>query len=335
MTIKRLFLCLAAALGVVGVFNAFLAVRIHPVQQQIMKRMRATPKIDILFLGNSLMQSGLSTESFASAWPDSNATPIAFNAGLGGTYPVEHYLLAHQAYLHHEPIPCLVYGYFNCELTQPPPFAWADLIGNRAMGYSTEPAMAASLYAPESMLECWRFQLIGAVPMLREHSQLWKYVEIFRRFLQEAGMPKAKMNQFGRVTDFRAVALPDLLKFKQDCEKSVQNSSPLIPPVQALLRLAHNQNTRVFVVEMPVSSAHRDSYYSTPAWQHYREYLVQRLQAEGATYVVASDWVPDDADFSDLLHLNQTGSDLFSKKIAHVIAAATLPDQKPRAKTGR
>ena len=81
------------------------------------------------------------------------------------------------------------------------------------MAYSMEPSVSASLYAPGSAWEEWRFRLIGAVPALREHSQLWKYVELLRRDLQQIGMPKAKTNEFGRVADFQTVAETDLAQF--------------------------------------------------------------------------------------------------------------------------
>jgi hypothetical protein len=320
MSTKRFFVCLALALFVIWLFNIFLAFKVDSVPKLIMRQMRATPRIDMLFLGNSLMQSGFNAGSFASAWPVRNTAPAAFNAGLGSSSPVEHYLLADQAYRHHKPITYLVYGFYDLQLTTPQSFNWVDLIGNRSMGYSTEPAKAASLYAPGSILESWRFHLIGAVPMLREHSQLWKYVEVIRRFLQEVGMRKARTNQFGRVADFEAVALPDKFKFDQDCEKAVQESAPFVPAVLELLRLAHEQNTQVTVIEMPMNSSHRNSCYSTVAWRQYRRYLQQRLQTEGVTYAVASDWITNDADFSDGLHLTKEGADAFSKKMAQFMS---------------
>jgi hypothetical protein len=326
MSTKRFFLCLALALGVVFIFNLFLAVKVDSVPKLIMRQMRATPRIDILFLGNSLMQSGFEGSSFAAAWPNREAVPTAFNAGLGSSSPVEHYLLADQTYRHYQPIRYLVYGFYDLQLTEPPSFAWKDLVGNRSMAYSVEPAKAASLYADGSTLQAWRFRLIGAVPMLRDHSQLWKYVEIFRRSLQEIGLPKAETNQFGRVADFQSVALPEQLAFEQRCASAVQESSPLIPAIKELLRLARDQNTQALFVEMPMTSVHRNLYYSTVEWQQYRRHLQQQLQAEGVAFSVASDWITNDADFSDGLHLDKTGADIFSKRMAQVIAGNLKPN---------
>jgi hypothetical protein len=307
-------------MGVICLFNVFLGLKSDSVPKLIMRQMRATPRIDILFLGNSLMESGFDSNSFASAWPASTSVPYTFNAGLGSSSPVEHFLLAHQAYLHHQSIPYVVYGFYDLQLTKPQGFGWGDLVGNRSMGYSTEPSTAASLYAPGSMLEKWRFYLIGAVPMLREHSKLWQYIEILRRSIQELGMPHLKTNQFGRVADFKAIAMPEQVKFARDCEVAVKDSIPFVSAVQELLRLAHEKNTELIVVEMPMDSAHRNSYYSTVAWQKYQTYLKQRLEGKGITYVIASDWVSNDGDFSDGLHLNKMGANIYSAKMAQFMA---------------
>jgi len=329
MTTKHFFVSLAWALGVIVAFNVFLAIRMDTVPKLIMRQMRATPRIDILFLGNSLMQSGLDANTFTKEWTSPNAAPVPFNAGLGSSSPVEHYLLAKQAYLHHEPIPYLVYGFYNLQLTKPQSFAWSDLVGNRAMGYSTDPSKAASLYAPGSLFERWRFELIGAAPMLREHSELWKYVEIFRRKLQEVGMAKAKTNEFGRIADFETFAQSEQAQFGQDCEKAVKDQTPFVLAIQTLLQLAHEHNTQVIFIEMPMTSDHRTQYYSTLIWQQYQSYLQQSFKAEGALFINANDWVSDE-DFSDGLHLNEAGAAVFSTKIAQVMAEKFKSTPSPR-----
>ncbi len=322
MTARRFFACIGVALGVLCAFNVLLAFKIDSVANFILREMRAQPRIDMLFLGNSLMKSGLDTDAFEAAWPPPGPPPRAFNAGFGSSYPVEHYLLAHQAYLHHEPIPCLVYGFFDLQLTDPERHAWKDLVANQAMVYSTEPSVAASLFEPGSTLEKWRFHIIGAAPMLRDHSQLWKYVEILRRRLQEIGMAKATVNQFGRVADFEAVSQPRQPEFDEACERVVERSAPFMSAVQALLELARAEHSRVVVVEMPMTSTHRDACYATAAWRRYRAYLRQRLRSAGASYVLASDWIPD-AGFSDGLHLTEDGAKRFSTRLAPAIAAET------------
>ena len=323
MTTRRFFSCLAVALGVIVAFNIFIALKVDSVPKMMMRQMRAMPKLDILFLGNSVMADSLDPHAFLAAWPPSQPTPSIYNAGLAQSSGVEHYLLARQAYLHHASIPCLVYGFYDLELTERPAYSWTKLTGNRAMAYSPADAtLAASLYAPGSTLEKWRFNLIGAIPMLREHSQLWKFVELFRRQLGGIGRPPEKTTRHGRAADITKYIFPDMDRFSSDCEFAAQHSAPFIPPVQELLKLAQKDKTRVFIVEMPMISDHRDRIYATTAWQNYRAYLQQRCQEAGVTYINASDWVPNDADFMDNLHLSSTGADLFSAKMAQYLSAS-------------
>lgn len=323
MTTRRFFSCLALALGVILVFNILIALRVDSVPKLVMREMRATPRIDILLLGSSIVEYGFDKHAFASAWPAPNPVPPFFDAAMSASSPVEHYLLGRDAYLHHEHIHCLVYGFYDQNLTDPPDYSWTKLTGNKAMGYSPEFAtLAASLYAPGSVWQKWRFNLIGLIPMLREHSQLWKYIELFRRQLKQIGMPAQKLDLMGRVPNFDVYPFPNIDQFSRDCEEAAQRAEPFIPPVENMIQLARKNNSQVFIVEMPMISDHRNRLYATQAWKDYRAYLQQHCAAEGATYVNASDWVPDDANFNDNLHLNPDGAKIFSAKMAEYLFAS-------------
>jgi hypothetical protein len=319
MTNRRFFICIALALGVIVVFNIFLALKVDSFPKLIMRKMRAAPRIDILFFGNSLMQAGFDPVAFASAWPSSTTAPSTFNAGMGWSSPVEHYVLAHQTLLQHPEVHYLVYGFYDFQLIAQEGFGWNDLEGNRAMAYSMEPDTSAALYAPGSAWEKWRFRAIGAIPALRDHSQLWKLVEFFRRDLQQIGMPENKTNEFGRVADFQSFGSPDLATFEQTGETAVTRSTPFVPAIEQLLETAREKKIRVVIVEMPMTPYHRNRYYATPTWQKYRAYVKEKIEAAGATYIEADDWAPDDADFNDALHLNAAGAGLFSRKMADAL----------------
>ena len=325
MTIRHFFASLAVALGVIAAFNVFLALKVDSVPKSIQRKMKSMPRIDILFLGNSLMQSGLDPEKFTAGWINPEKAPLAFNAGLGWSSPVEHYVLAHQSIEHHPEISCLIYGFRDFQLTSPEGYSWKELEGNRSMAYLMEPSVSASLYAPGSAWEEWRFRLIGAVPALREHSQLWKYVELLRRDLQQIGMPKAKTNEFGRVADFQTVAETDLAQFQREGEMAIARSAPFVPAIEKLIKMAREKKIRVIFVEMPVTAEHRGRYYATSSWQRYQAYLKNKMSASGVTYVAADDWVPETADFSDGLHLNSRGADLFSRKMATTLTNELKP----------
>jgi len=319
MTTRRFFACIALALGVVAAFNVFLALKVDSVPKAILRKAQAAPQIGVLFLGNSLMESGMNTGQFAAAWTKPENSPTAFNAGLGSSSPVEHYVLAHQILMRHDKVRYLVYGFFDFQLTQQGSATWGDLVGNRSMAYSMEPVTAADLYSPGSTAQRYRFQLLGAVPMLRDHSQIWKYVELLRRTLGEIGLSKAKMNEFGRVADFQEIAAPNSSQFAREAEREIAQNTPLIPAIKKLEQLAREHNAQLIIVEMPMTPSHREQYYSTEAWRKYRNYLQEQFQAGGVSYIQASDWAPDETDFSDGLHLNPTGANLFSKKLAQII----------------
>lgn len=303
-------------MAVVAAFNVFLEIKMDSVPDTIVRRLKAAEKVDFLFLGNSVMAGGLKPDVFEKGWSQRGDKAEAFNAALGWSGPVEHYLLARQSYLRHPKIPYVVYGFLDFQLTNRPLFGWEDLEGNKAMSYGFEPVMAAEVYDPGSFWTKARFLLIGAVPMLRQHSQLWKYVELARQSLEELGMPKVAHNQYGRVEDFRDLMVK---QGKADCVEAVAESVPLTPGVDALLRLARERGSKLIVVEMPGTSEHRSRLYDTPEWRSYRAYLQRLLGAEGAYYITASDWIPDDKDFRDSLHMNENGAKAFSAKLAEVI----------------
>jgi hypothetical protein len=320
MTKRHFFTGVGLALAVLVVFNLLLAWKVDSVPKLFMRRMAAMPRMDVLFLGNSLMEAGIDRAEFKAALPPGSELGNAFNAGLGWSTPVEHYLLARHAFAVHPKIPCVVYGFFDFQLTATPSDTWGELIGNRAMGYSTEPGLAAELYRPGSWLEPWRFRAIGAIPMLREHSQLWKFVELFRRELGGIGQPAEATDSFGRVADFEELSVPRQPEFDETCDAAVRSRAPLHPAIQALIRLAAEKQSRLVVVEMPMGLIHRRDGYASAAWGRYRDYLRQQLAAEGVAYVAAGNWVPDDADFRDGLHLNAPGAKLFSTRMAEVLA---------------
>jgi hypothetical protein len=320
MKTRALYISIAVGLGVVTAFNVFVAIGMDSVAALTLRQLRAQKHIDILCLGNSLMAAGLNVKTFEAAWPGTPPPPVVANAALGSSETVEHYLLAHETFLHHEEIRTVVYGFFDFQLTDPPPFGWQDLIWNRAMVYTTDPDTAAALFAPGSASVKWRLRLTAWMPMLRERTHIWRYVELFRRSLGSLGLPPAENDQFGRVADFQEFMHDQEAHFQKTCAEKLAHSPDIVRPIEALIRLAHSHGARVVIVEMPLPSAHRKYCYSTPAWQEYRKYLQQKLAAEEVTYIDADDW-ESDSRFNDGLHLNGIGAKEFSTRLAQTLAA--------------
>jgi hypothetical protein len=316
----RLFL----AATVLCVLLVALNVLIHrtartSLRQQMLVRLQNVPAdTDCIFLGNSLVEAGCDVPSFLQAWPATEPAPKAVNLALGATSPVEHYLILKKAFEKPLKIKYLIYGFFDDQLNVAADGNWSDLVGNRAFSYYF-PKEAAELYAPGSALKRWELELTASVPMLSERSSLWGKVEKLRRKFEAIGVPAQKSNRFGRVADFAALEAVDVPSFNRRCSEVVTKQRGLSPALQKIINLAHEHGAQVIFLEMPMPSRHRNVFYATPAWANLRTYLQSLAAKENATYLPASDWVRDDANFEDVTHLNENGAKVFSAELARVL----------------
>jgi hypothetical protein len=277
---------------------------------------------DCVFLGNSLVEAGCDPDSFLAAWPDTNQFPAPVNLALGATTSVEHYLILHRLLQRPVRLKRLIYGFSDDQLNAEPRGDWSDLVGNRALSYYF-PAEAAEFYAPGSKLKKWELSLAGHIPMFAERSSLWVKVEQARRALGETGMPRKKTNRFGRASDFAGLEPKEAASFNRRCVALLGGHAEFSRPVQEIIRLARERGAQVILVEMPMCSSHRQTFNSTPVWRETRRWLQSLAAKQQATYICASDWVPDDGDFLDGLHLNETGARLFSARLAQAICRST------------
>lgn len=278
------------------------------------------PSTDCIFLGNSLVEAGCDAAAFKTAWPSPNSgqTIVPANLALGATSPVEHYVILKQALNKPLPLKLLIYGFFDDQLHVRPQGNWSDLVGNRALSYYF-PNEAASLYAPGSRLKKWELSIAGHIPMLAERSSLWGKVELLRRFFEEIGMPRQKVNRFGRVEDFAGLESKDVASFIDRCDTVVHENRGFSAAVRQIIDLAQERGARVILVEMPMPSRHRQVFYSTSAWTRLRSHLQLLASQEKAIYLPASDWVKDDQKFEDATHLNDDGAKFFSAHLASAI----------------
>jgi hypothetical protein len=318
---RYLFIPLAIALLILTAYNIliFFAAK-HTQRQHLLTTLdHLSPSTGCVFLGNSLIEAGCDTAAFETAWPQNNSSPLTVNLGLGATTPVEHYLILKRALSRPTQIKYVIYGFFDDQLNLAPDGKWEDLIGNRAFSYYS-PADAAAFYSPHSKLAAWQLELTDQLPMLAERSSLWDRVELFRRRLDEIGMPKQKVNRFGRVGDFNALEAKDVPDFTRRCENIVQGQKEFSAPIQAIIDLAHQHGATVYFVEMPMSPRHLETFYSLPIWTKMRSHLQTLASAQHVTYITASDWVPDGNDFEDTVHLNEQGARNFSARLGSTLA---------------
>ena len=321
-TSSRFLISIGICVGMLLVYNVAILVTARSSQRHHMLTVldQLPPSTDCIFLGNSLVEAGCDVATFNAAWPapDSAPTLIPANLALGATTPVEHCVILKRALNKPLPLKFLIYGFFDDQLNVPPKGNWSDLVGNRAFSYYF-PSEAASLYAPGSRLKKWELTITGHIPMLAERSSLWGKVESIRRSFEQIGMPRQKVNRFGRVEDFAALESKDVASFIDRCDSVVHENRGFSLAVRRIIDLGHERGARVILVEMPMPSRHRKVFYSTAAWAELRSHLQLLARRENAIYLPASDWVKDDQKFEDATHLNEEGARLFSTQLASAI----------------
>lgn len=346
-TAKRFFILAGIALAILAGYNALIWFASKTTQRYRMLQtiQHLPPGTDCIFLGNSLMTSGGDVAAFKSAWPGpkrggdasspNSATgasqpqadpPAPVNLALGATTPVEHYLILKHALEQPVRIKYLVYGFFDDQLNAPASGGWTDLMGNRAFSYYF-PKEAAAFYAPGSRWEVWKLWAVGHIPMFADRSSFWGKIELLRRWCGQIGMPKQKYDRFGRAADFAELEPRDVASFTKRCESVVRGQKGFSPAMRGIFQLAREHGVKVILVEMPMPSKHRDEFYSLPAWADLRAYLQSLAARENAAYLSASDWVPDDRDFMDSMHMNERGAKVFSRRLAIAMSGEVAPVQ--------
>ena len=335
----QFFILAAIALVILAGYNALIWFASQTTQRYrlLQTLQHLPPGTDCVFLGNSLMAAGGDPAAFKSAWRvpqrggDTVATPlndppVPVNLALGATTPVEHYLILKHALAQPVHLKYLVYGFFDDQLNAPVSGNWTNLMGNRAFSYYF-PEEAAAFYAPGSRWEMWKLWLIGHIPMFTDRSSFWGKVELLRRWCGQIGMPKQKSNRFGRAADFAELEPRDVASFTERCEAVVRGRKGFSPALRGIFQLAREHGIKVILVEMPMPPKHRQEFYSLPAWADLRAHLRSLAARENASYISASDWVTNNADFEDPLHMNQRGAQVFSRRLALAMSGEIAPVQ--------
>ena len=321
MKTKRFLITLGITLFVLLGYNALIArLAVHSQRQQALTAVSHPPKnISVVFLGNSLMEAGGDPASFRAGWPTNQPAAPSLNLALGATSPVEHYLIWRRAIAHELRPQWLVYGFLDDQLNAPTRGDWSDLVGNRALSYY-DPERAAEFYAPGSTLKRWELVFTQHVPMLAERSSLWTKVERLRRQFSSIGLPPEKTNRFGRVDDFGPPGAPEIASFIDRCTAITETRAGFSAPINQIVQLSHEHNIRVLFVEMPMPQQHRAAFYAKPIWPRLRTHVRELASTAGVTYLNASDWVEDERQFADSMHLNPEGARVLSTRLAQMMA---------------
>ena len=310
---RRFFLgqiaILALGLVVLNVAGS-LYLRHDPSRTLIQEINAATPPVDDLFMGNSLMAAGLDLPAYQQA---AGGARRGFNIALGGSGPVEHdLLLRHASRLGARRG---FYGFYDTQLTETIPAGFVDLAGNRALDHYLDRETAIRLLVPDSPWAAWRIRLVSRLPLVVDRQTLWARVERLRRTLGDIGMgPAAETNRFGRAADFTLLEAQHDEDFVRECRAAADGHAPFSRPVSDTIAFAKTKGVRFVIVEMPMRAAHRSRFYSRPEWAAYVKNLREQARAAGADFLDASDWIADDG-FGDALHLGEKGAAEFSRRL--------------------
>lgn len=287
----------------------------NSVPRQLIRKIGSAPAtIHVLGIGNSLMAAGFDPFTVEQSFQQSGQRVTAVNGALGASGVIEQLLLARLAFRNHA-VRTMIYGFFDDQLSYDLPLVNSDLIGNHSMLYYQEPQLTLQ-YANFSKPDRLAFQVYRCCALLMDRTAIWAKVEKLRRRMQEIGMPRAETNEFGRRADFALLEANTPESFERRLRQLIQSRTLLSPPAQALLQQARDHGAKVVVVEMPMHPFHVRSFYDQPIWDEYRTKIRQALAQEGATYLVASQWVLDDRLFADHLHLSNAGAVRFSQLLA-------------------
>jgi len=316
-----------AATMLLGVNIAIARLSQNTIPRQHLRALERSHDNEVLFVGNSQMADAIHPEAFVTGWPGSH--PL--NMGIGATLPVEH-LQVLSASLDKVRPKIVCYGFFDLQLNSETRSNWQDVIGNRALTYYVRPDIGARNFDDN----LWRkavFRLIATAPLLRERSLLWARVNALRADLAALGMPHVKAQRDDPNRRFAQLET-QLDVFTLRSRQVVADEAPMAWPVRDMLQDLCDRQIPLYVVEMPIPSAHRRTYYETPAWAEYRAYVRQRIAEKGGYFIEASAWV-EDSGFADNLHLNKRGAADFSRRLAAFLANSTAavtepPSQSPQ-----
>ncbi len=301
----------------------------NAVPRVILREIRATRDLTHVFLGNSVVEAGVSTEAFTAGAAQAGQIVRPFNAGLGWSTAAEHAVLWEQVLAAGQRPKMVFYGFFDFMLHEEQHRdPWWSLAGNVAMAYYVDPRLAAHYHAPGSLAGSVFMQAVAHLALFTERSTFWGKVEQGRRWLSAQGMITTREGASPEAAPqdaFRAFEAKDAESFARRCRELMRDDLPFSPAVRDLIASARQSGARVCLVEMPVPPAHRHTFYAQPAWTDYKRQLKVRLAAEGVSVIEAADWVPEAASFGDSLHLNRTGAQQFSAHLGSVVSAAGFP----------
>lgn len=290
---------------------------------------QAAQNPDVVFVGNSLMDSRIDTKALnAGAKATNRRSFIPLNASLGASAPPDQALLMHYSVELHPELHTLVVGFYDFQLTVEPHLSPRDLTGNHlvAVDHRFPVAEIAQIYKL-NRTEQMELQFLRAVPMAANRFNAWKYVELLRRDMGTIGMGTQVTNDMGRVGDFSLLEASSDADFDRQADEFLRNPTHFNASYESVFADARQHKLNVVLVLMPMSPSHRQGFYARRSWSAYVARLQTLSQQRGFTLIDASAWMPRGDQFSDVLHMTFPAAREFSYRLGFELAKA-VPESK-------
>ena len=265
---------------------------------------------EVVLLGNSLIVAGYRNEL------RNLSQPVIFNAGIGATGPLEHFLTLRRILASTQPR-TLVYGWFGTQLLDTP-VRVDELQGNRLIGILwAHPSDMGSIF-PTPMhypTDVTRFFLMNELPLSGYGPLIQGRIEISRRALAKRGSERTTgANRFGADEDFQKFADAGWNEIESALESHRTGSSfAFSRHVIAMRDLAHARGVKVIWVAMPVASRGRAAAARSKLYPSYVEAIRRDLASSPDAFLDATELEGiDDSAFRDGLHLDDKGAEIFT-----------------------
>jgi len=314
---RCLFIQTVGVCVVFALYNCFMvALSRNTFPQRLLRAISTAPHCDTIILGNSLMASGFALKEYEAESARLSTHPVILRAALGATTPLEHLLILRAAVRHQAHFDTLIYGYFDTQLSDRNPPVCG---GNRVISYYVDPNAVAQYY-PGTLFDRFSTLVLARIPYTSQHITVWGHVEVLRRKIARFGMPSSHLPGFGLVQNANDLEDGGKKTTADRCLAALGSPNLLSPEAADFVRLARISANRVIFVKMPMPSTHIKDVYTNPAWTTYQSQLVRYLDRNGVQHIDASQWILNDDEFADAIHLSTVGAGTFSSRLADTVA---------------
>ncbi len=274
-----------------------------------LKQVQAAQGIDVLFIGNSSVQSGIDPTAFDQArCGERTAGCTSFNGSIEGLPPYGVRLFL-EIYLRYSDPHTVVYGLLPQDLNSGSP--WARDVTDR---------VKHSVMAQAEARRSWKGRLLATA---LEASELFRYRFVLHRLLLLGDAGDDAENAHFDERGFHPIPVghadqsqrferhPGLINFSLEGTQAHE--------VAAIADLCQQRGIRLILADMPVSAAYSDFLQDPADYARYAARVESIASSAGVRLWDASALEPaglDQTDFSDTSHLNIVGARKLSSRMA-------------------